>query len=487
MNLLHIIVESPVAGALGWALLHLLWEGAAIAAALAAVMVATRSPRARYAAACAAMLALAASFGVTLVRMLEPGSSGLAGGGAAVFGWWNAPPGAGASSSLGPGLAALVPWLAPLWLAGVWIFALRYAAGWISASRLRRRGVCCVPESWQRRLRRLRARLGVSRPVQLLESCLAEAPLVLGHLRPAILVPIGLLAGMPAAQVEAILLHELAHIRRCDYLVNMMQRVVECLFFYHPAAWWMSRVIRNERESCCDDVAVALGGDAHQYALALAALEERRGAAFEPAVAAKGGSLVKRIRRLIYPKRPKGALTPVLASLILVATAAVAMAVWPQARQGLAATERQARPAESSPYRKWLDGPVSYIINPREREAFENLTNDEERDMFIRQFWERRNPTPGSKTNSFKQEFDRRVKYADAHFGVDYPGWKSDRGHMYIIYGPPDEIQFHPNSTPYHFSVWKYRYLPGFGNDVVFVFADLTGNGDYRTATTPRK
>jgi bla regulator protein blaR1 len=487
MNLLHLIVASPLAGALGWALLHSLWEGAIVAAALGAVLLATRSPRARYAAACAAMLALAAGFGLTLVHMLAPGSPGLAIGNAAAFGWWNVPAGAGATPPLGPGFAALVPWLAPLWFAGVWIFALRFAAGWISASRLRRRGVCSVPERWQRELTRLRARLGVLRPVLLLESCLAETPLVLGHLRPAILVPIEFLAGMPAAQVEAILLHELAHIRRCDYLVNMMQRVVECLFFYHPAAWWISRVIRNERESCCDDVAVALGGDAHQYALALAALEQRRGAACQPAVAAKGGNLVKRIRRLLYPKPPKAAWTPVVACLVLIATAAVAMAELPHPRRGLAITERQALPAESSPYKQWLDGPVSYIISPRERGAFESLTTDEERDMFIQQFWERRNPTPGSKRNDFKEEFDRRVKYVDAHFGVGHPGWKSDRGHMYIIYGPPDEIQFHPNSTPYHFAVWKYQHLPKLGNDVIFVFVDLTGNGDYRIATTPRK
>jgi GWxTD domain-containing protein len=132
----------------------------------------------------------------------------------------------------------------------------------------------------------------------------------------------------------------------------------------------------------------------------------------------------------------------VLAGLIFVATAAVAMAELPQARQGLAATERQARPAESSPYKKWLDGPVSYIINPREREAFESLTTDEERDMFIRQFWERRNPTPGSTANNFKEEFYRRVKFADAHFNVGYPGWKSDCGHIYILYGPPDEVHY---------------------------------------------
>jgi bla regulator protein blaR1 len=234
MNLLHTIVESPMAAPLGWALLHSLWEGAIIAAVLATALAVLPSPRARYVAGCAAMLALAAGFALTLLRMMPAVAQGLGPANATSFFWWNPPSGADAPAPFYAGLVALVPWLAPVWLAGVLIFALRHAAGWISVSRLRRRGVCCVPQRWQRELARLRARLGVSRPVLLLESCLAEAPMVLGHLRPAILMPIGLLAGLPPAQIEAILLHELAHIRRCDYLVNVMQRAAECLFSTTP-------------------------------------------------------------------------------------------------------------------------------------------------------------------------------------------------------------------------------------------------------------
>ncbi len=274
--------------------------------------------------------------------------------------------------------------------------------------------------------------------------------------------------------------------RRCDYLVNVMQRAAECLFFYHPAAWWISRVIRNERESCCDDVAVALCGDAHGYALALATLEQRRGDGREPGLAAKGGSLVKRIRRLLHPQRPAGGWAPVLAGVILIATAALGMAAWPQARQALAATERQVRPAETSPSRDWLKGPVSYIINPRERAAFEKLATDEERAMFIQQFWERRNPTPGSKRNAFKEEFYRRVRYADVHFAAGYPGWKSDRGHMYIAYGPPDEIKAtdYPNAPkfPHPSQAWFYRHIPRIGDNLSVTFVDWTGEGDYQLA-----
>jgi GWxTD domain-containing protein len=185
---------------------------------------------------------------------------------------------------------------------------------------------------------------------------------------------------------------------------------------------------------------------------------------------------MKRIPSFLMPKGATRFWTPMLAGVILVATAAVGMA------------DRQLQRAiETNPINEWIDGPVSYILSSREREAFESLKTDEERDMFIQQFWGRRNPIPGSATNNFKEEFYRRVKFANAHFAYFHPGWMSDRGHMYIDYGPPDEIQFHPNSKPYHFSVWKYHYLPTLGENVVFVFVDLAGNGNYRTAAPPWK
>ena len=197
------------------------------------------------------------------------------------------------------------------------------------ARRLRLRGVCAAPEFWQERLRVLAGRLRISRPVGLLESCLAGVPVVIGHLRPVILMPVGLLTGLPAAQIESILLHELAHIRRYDYLVNMLQTLVEGLLFYHPVVWWISGVIRTEREHCCDDLAVTLSGDAHEYALALANLEQSRWDPSEIALAATGGNLVKRIRRLLIPTEgPTSALTPFVSAGILMITAAVGLTAW---------------------------------------------------------------------------------------------------------------------------------------------------------------
>ncbi len=482
MRLLERWVDTPLAGAVGWALLHSLWEGALISAALAVVLWAVRSPRTRYAAGCVAMLAMLAAFGLTLFLAMPGGTGGFQNIGRAGAPGWNVRLGfAGLSPSTGS-LAAKVPWLAPFWLAGVWIFALRHAGGWAFTLRLRRKGVCVAPEQWRRNLDRLRERLGVSRPVALLESCLAEVPMVLGHFRPLILMPAGLLAGLPVEQTEAILLHELAHIGRCDYLVNILQRCVEGLLFYHPAVWWMGRVIRAERENCCDDVAVAMGGNAHEYAVALAALEQNRWSGRETAVAATGGQLMKRIRRLLYPARPAGAWTPLFAALTLLVIAAATLAAW-QAAPARPGAEVQA--GANLPWSdKWLNEEVVYIIDNRERAAFQALTTDEVRKMFVEQFWQRRNP-PGAPENAARKEHYRRIEYANLRFAVaGVAGWRSDRGHMYIVYGPPDEIESQPKGarSPYAMEMWRYHYVDGLSHDGYFTFIDRSGQGDFRLA-----
>ena len=482
MRFLEAWVATPLAQALGWTLLHSLWEGAIVAAALAAVLVAVRSARARYAAGCVAMLVMLAGIGLTLARVMPEGVHGLRNAGTTALPAWIVQTDVDAAGASSRGLAAVVPWLTPFWIVGVWIFVLGQVAGWISVGRLRRRGVCCAPERWQKDLVRLRAQLRLSRPIRLLESSLADVPMVVGHIRPVILMPIGVLAGLPAGQIEAILLHELAHIRRYDYLVNVLQRSIECLLFYHPAVWWISRVIRAERENCCDDVVVSTSGNVQEYALALTTLEQNRWRGREPAMAASGGSLVKRIRRLLYPQGANSFWAPLFAAVILIATAVVAFAVWPAhpLQQVSAAPPLQAGHAETSPYDKWLKQEVVYIIEDKECAAFLKLTTDEERDMFIEQFWERRNPHPGSAENAFKEEHYRRMAYATDHFRTTRPGWQTDRGHMYIVYGPPDEIESHAAGKSYPSEEWRYRHLEGLGANVIFTFIDRTGKGEYR-------
>jgi bla regulator protein blaR1 len=208
MKPLEMWLASPWAQALGWTLIHSLWQGIVVAAGLATSS-RIRSARVRYAAACLAMLIILAGTGATFIHLMPEPPHSLHNRGA------SAVPAAGVQVGLSAdlwsptGLAAIVPWLAPIWVLGVWIFAAGGVAGWVWTFRLRRRGVCRASLDWQSRVARLRARLGVSRPVALLESCFAEVPAAFGHLRPVILMPVGLLAGLPTGQMEAILLHEI--------------------------------------------------------------------------------------------------------------------------------------------------------------------------------------------------------------------------------------------------------------------------------------
>ena len=476
MKSLEMLIANPIVAAVGWTLLHSLWEGALVATVLGAALLILRTARARYLAASAALLALLALFTLTLLR-LTPEAAQTFPVRDRIVPAWNILAEDVGSGHWRPDLAAAAPWLALLWMAGVLLMFGRYSVSCISVRRFRRRGVCSAPDVWQREVDRLTRRLRVSRPVRLLESCLAEAPTVIGHLRPVILMPIGMLAGLSPIQIESILLHELAHIRRHDYLINTLQRCIESVLFYHPAVWWISSVMRREREHCCDDLVVAISGNPHEYARALAALEQKR---LSPAaVAATGGSLMKRIRRLLYP-RTSGAWSPFVAVLILVLTAVATVAAWPAKPSQSNAGERQAQTERTLDpvYSKWLNEDVAYIIDQAERTAFLGLTTNEERDKFVEQFWERRNPTPGA-PNKFKEEHYRRLAYANQHFASGVPGWQTDRGHVYILYGPPDEIESHPRAGGMT-EVWLYHHVEGIGDNATITFVDSTGRGDFR-------
>lgn len=289
---------------LGWALLHFVWQGTVLAAAFYIVTSFTRRPQVRYAAGAATLFCMAATPVVTFFLLAARHQGAM-------------PPskmqvaltalGAVASANAGSTILAAKQALLDLdwtsyfvfaWLAGVTLFALRALGGYLVLRQLVRD--CCEPlaEEITEQFKMVQKRLKLDRPVRYMRSKMVETPAVVGWFRPALLIPLAALAGLSQEQLEAVAAHELAHIRRWDGLVNLFQMAVESLLFYHPAVWWVSRNVRNEREHCCDDVAVEICGDAYQYAGALALMESWRGtSAF--ALAATGGILKQRVARIL--------------------------------------------------------------------------------------------------------------------------------------------------------------------------------------------
>ncbi len=318
MFAIETLFRHPAVQALAWALLQFVWQGAAIGALTALALVSLRRSAAdvRYVVASiglALMLTLPIVTGVQKYQAHGPGSD---------LDFRSLPRISGGFESrdlsLAPAATATVPATRPadrrsalapalmlLWLAGVTVLTLRLVGGWFWMQRMRSHGVRPAEPARERMLARLARQLHITRTVAIVESVCVDVPTVIGWLRPVVLLPVSALAQLSPAQLEAILAHELAHIRRHDYLVNLLQTLVETLLFYHPAVWWVSRRIRIEREHCCDDLAVSLCGDPIAYANALADLETLRAATpllrrlDRTAMAATGGSLLLRVRRLL--------------------------------------------------------------------------------------------------------------------------------------------------------------------------------------------
>lgn len=210
------------------------------------------------------------------------------------------------ASRLLPDLSLWLPTLVPVWIAGVGVLAIWNVGGLFVVYRLRSRATVLSIETVGRRLEELALRMGIRRPVVLAESMLVEVPTVIGCFRPVILLPASLITGLSPVQLDAILAHELAHIRRYDFLINLLQSLTESLMFYHPAVWLLSRRIRIEREFCCDDAAIEACGDRKGYAQALVAVEDGR-AVPAPALSFLGsgrGFTLDRVRRIMGVSGP---------------------------------------------------------------------------------------------------------------------------------------------------------------------------------------
>ncbi|HEY7333792.1 MAG TPA: TonB family protein [Bryobacteraceae bacterium] len=279
------------------ALLHFVWQGTFVAIVLWIALLAMRkrSSNARYLASCGALAVLILAPIVTAIILYQRPTASSASSLTNLAAQTTV---AAASASAATWIASLQDWAVPVWCVGVLVFSARLAWGSRQVSRMRRRGE--TAEEWVcAAVAGIAAQMGLNRRVDVLISALADGPSVIGLARPVILLPAATILGLTPEQLAAVLAHELAHIRRYDYLVNVLQMLAEALLFYHPAVWWISSRIRSERELCCDDEAVRVCGDALGYARALTTLERIRIATPTLALGGAAGPLAYRIKRLM--------------------------------------------------------------------------------------------------------------------------------------------------------------------------------------------
>lgn len=309
--------------ALGWTLIHSIWQVGVVAVVVALLMmrIDPRKSNVRYTIFMGGLLAAPVLSIITFFRLFNGVESAATSTSVVADNpYINDAFSAMSGNIINPGTWDLVmnflrpgphnlQYLVIIWFTGVLILSIRFMGGVWAIRRLRGSASKDIPKEWRDRLNALSGSLGIRRIVQMAESARVTVPMTAGWLKPIILLPVGMLTNMPAAHVEMILLHELSHIRRHDYLMNVIQGMVEIVFFFHPAAWWLSDGARTEREHCCDDRVLSLKGDPLAYAKALhaaaAAIKPKRGLSESIipktglAITGENGELLERIHRIL--------------------------------------------------------------------------------------------------------------------------------------------------------------------------------------------
>lgn len=326
METLSRLISENWIYALGWTVVHSLWQGALLAmmVALFRKLTARLRPQIRYA---GGLVALGAMFLLSAFTFSLQLQTAALGEGVVISI-------TGISDAGDPSLLARftgvlnrnLPLLVAAWMAGMAFFALRTLGGFWIVTRLRHSGQALPDGVWEKKMVAIAERMRVDRAVRLLESAQVSVPLVIGHLKPVILLPVGLVNQLSPVEVEAVLAHELAHIRRWDYLFNLLQSALEILYYFNPAVWYISTTVRDEREHCCDDWAVAVCGSSLTYVHALVRLQEHAASTPQFALSMAGGGkpLLKRVRRILnQPNHKKTIMERFTATLLLLAAVAI--------------------------------------------------------------------------------------------------------------------------------------------------------------------
>ena len=378
MDTLSTFLSEQMIERIGWVLVHFLWQGIAVAALLWCMLKALHkaSSNTRYVAACAGLALMVAAPVATFIVTVPDAPIAVAEMPAPPVSPAPAPapaetrtivvapvepaplPELSLVETLMARLEAALPYCVIGWAVGVAVLSVWYLGGWCQLQKLRRIGTKAVSDVVEANASLLAQRLDIRRAVHIAESALVQVPTVIGWLKPIVLLPATALTGLDEVQLTAMIAHELAHIKRCDYLINIAQTIVEILGFYHPALWWASRQIRTERENACDDMAVALVQNRKQYAGALFTMEAVRSKQLDLAVAANGGHLTNRITRLAGKpaNHPKSGWIPSVVAVLLIAAfmipAAMALRQEPEVSSQKAKEKNAA--AQSMTYLKQL-------------------------------------------------------------------------------------------------------------------------------------
>lgn len=392
--------------------------------------------------------------------------------------------------------------IAGLWLTG----ALILLVNWI-----RRLRACAVSlglsgDAERNALEKAKHGLGIRSDVRLGITDQVQEPHLRGLVRSTLVMPSHLSSNLSRGELEAVMLHEMAHLRRRDNLLNSLAYALCVTFWFHPLLWWMKRQLFIDCECACDQLVVETIETARDYVSGILKVCRFAFAGPLAGVSGIGGWKLKQRLELImsysmnqapFPARRR--LLSVAAAILLVIPIAggflsrgVLEAQTTEKRKGiefvsakmagnsakdeqvLSALTTLLNPNETvfngvtGPYGKWLNEDVALIITPQERAAFLALTSAAEREKFIAQFWERRNPTPDAQENPFKEEHYRRIAFATDHYTKnDVAGWQTDRGRTYVVLGPADEIDSHPDEK---WEMWRYHKAGGTPDDLIINF-----------------
>ncbi len=314
MNFIYDLIPERFINAIGWTIFHSVWQGIVISIFLGSSLLMTKrnNSKLRYRLSAAALFVM---FGISFLTFIyfysnaKPAEISASGSVVETFSYADSSadasplltsPALDLSGALKNYFDRNMPLIVTMWLAGFILFSFRFAGGLIYVERLKTSGLKSPEDFWKRRVKELSGKFNLDKIINLYESCRVKTPVTIGYLKPVILIPLGMLSGLPQEQVEAILIHELAHIKRYDFLVNLFQTFIETIFFYHPVVWWISSTIKSERENRCDDLTLQNCGGSLVYFKALYNLQQltldENGLAL--AVTGKKNQLFRRINRM---------------------------------------------------------------------------------------------------------------------------------------------------------------------------------------------